>query len=143
MKYLLDTCVLSEVFKKSPSRSVLDWLSSVDENRLFISVLTLGEIEKGIIKARPERQKVLRQWVEDDLKQRFLNRIIPVDETISVHWGAIQGLAEKRGRPMSAIDGLIAVSAKVKGCTVVTRNVNDMQQSGVELLNPWNTVALT
>lgn len=138
MKYLLDTCLLSEAFKKKPSQQVMDWLGNVDEQRLYLSVLTLGEIEKGINKNKdPVRRKKLRHWLEFDLKDRFRHRILPLDLRVALKWGAIQGEAEKAGAPMPAIDGLIAVTGLVHGCTVVTRNIDDMQQSKAELFNPW------
>ena len=138
MKYLLDTCLLSEAFKKKPNQQVMDWLGSVDEQNLYLSVLTLGEIEKGINKNRdPVRQRKLRDWLENDLKDRFRHRVLPVDLKVALKWGAIQAESEKAGVPMPAIDGLIAVTGLVHGCTVVTRNTDDMRQSQAELLNPW------
>jgi predicted nucleic acid-binding protein len=81
----------------------------------------------------------LQLWVEQDLKARFENRIIDIDLDVATRWGKVQGKAELKGKPMPAIDGLIAVSGLVHNCVVVTRNVSDMQQSGVELLNPWKS----
>ena len=102
-------------------------------------MLTFGEIEKGIEKAADVTRKTrLRLWVEEDLKQRFEGRIIPIDLNVAVEWGAIQGAAELLGKPMPTVDGLIAVSGLVHNCIVVTRNISDMAQSSVELLNPWS-----
>lgn len=138
MKYLLDTCVISELIRPKPDQIVLSWLQKQSENDLYLSVLTFGEIEKGITKApNLTRKKSLQLWVENDLKKRFEGRIIPIDLDVSIKWGAIQGEAELVGRPMPAIDGLIAVSGLIHNCVVVTRNTSDMQQSSVELLNPW------
>jgi len=138
MKYLLDTCVISEIIKPKPNKNVVSWLTNQDESELFLSVLTFGEIEKGIEKAPDKvRKKKLQLWVEEDLKQRFEGKIIPIDLEVSTQWGIIQGIAEKEGKPMPALDGLIAVSGLVNNCIVVTRNTSDMEQSKVELFNPW------
>ena len=138
MKYLLDTCVISEVIKPRADKNVVSWMQNQDEESLYLSVLTFGEIEKGIEKSTDEaRKRKLQLWVEEDLKKRFEGRIVPINIDVSVRWGAIQGNAELLGKPMPAIDGLIAVSGLVHNCIVVTRNVSDMEQSTVELLNPW------
>ena len=140
MKYLLDTCVISEVIKKHPNEKVMSWLQCQDETTLYLSVLTFGEIQKGIEKAPNERLKrKLSLWVEEDLKKRFDGRIIPLDLRVATKWGSLQGNAEKIGKPMPAIDGLIAVSGYCHNCTVVTRNTSDMEQSTADLLNPWNS----
>lgn len=138
MKYLLDTCVISELIKLEPNENVVRWLKGVDEDQLYISVLTFGEIEKGIEKlAKGSKKQILRLWLEGDLKHRFENRIIQIDLDVALKWGQIQAMTEKKGKPLPAIDGLIAVSALVNSCIVVTRNEVDMVQSTVELLNPW------
>ena len=138
MKYLLDTCVISEVVKQQPNDHVISWLQSQSETDLYLSVLTFGEIEKGIEKSNNSaRKKRLKLWVEDDLKKRFEGRIIPVDLAVAARWGEIQGIAELAGKPMPSIDGLIAASGLVHHCVVVSRNISDMQQSTAELLNPW------
>lgn len=138
MKYLLDTCVISELIKPQPNRSVVSWLQSQTENDLYLSVLTFGEIEKGIEKAANEaRKSKLKLCVEEDLKQRFKGRILAIDLDVCTKWGEIQARTELLGKPVPSIDGLIAISALVNNCIMVTRNVKDMQQSGVELFNPW------
>jgi toxin FitB len=140
LKYLLDTYVISEIIKPQPDDGVMSWLQNQDENNLYLSVLTFGEIQKGIEKARElVRKRKLQLWVEQDLKHRFEGRIITIDLDISVRWGAIQGVAELAGKPMPVIAGLIAVSGLVHNCIVVTRNIADMAQSSVELLSPWST----
>jgi toxin FitB len=139
LKYLLDTCVISEIIKPQPDENILSWVQEKNEDSLYLSVLTFGEIEKGIEKALDSaRKRKLQLWVEQDLKQRFENRIIPIDLEISARWGVIQGQAELVGKSMPVIDGLIAVSGLVHNCIVVTRNIADMEQSAVELLNPWS-----
>ena len=138
MKYLLDTCVLSEIIKPRADKNVISWMQKQDEESLYLSVLTFGEIEKGIEKSPDRaRKRKLQLWVEEDLKKRFEGRILPINIDVSVKWGTIQGTSELQGKPMPAIDGLIAVSGLVHNCIVVTRNVSDMEQSTVEFLNPW------
>ena len=138
MRYLLDTCVISEIVKLKPNKNVISWLEKQDESHLFLSVLTFGEIEKGIEKAPDKiRKKKLRLWVEEDLKQRFEGRVLPIDLQVTNQWGILQGKSELAGKPMPAIDGLIAVSGLVNNCIVVTRNTSDMEQSTVELFDPW------
>jgi predicted nucleic acid-binding protein len=138
MKYLLDTCVISEVIKREPNKNVISWLQAQDEANLFLSILTFGEIQKGIQKDTDQnRKKKLKIWVEEDLKKRFENRIIPIDLKVVTNWGSIQGLAELAGRTMPTLDGLIAVSGLTYNCIVATRNTSDMEQSTAELFNPW------
>ncbi len=138
MKYLIDTCVIGEVIKPKPSLKVLNWLKKQKESHLYISVLTLGEISKGIEKVKDEKRKnELHLWLTDDLQERFSGRILPVNEQVAMTWGQIQGKAELRGKSMPAIDGLIAATALVFNMIVVTRNISDMEESGVVLLDPW------
>ena len=126
------------MIKSKPDKNVISWLEEQNENSLYLSVLTFGEIEKGIEKASNQiRKQKLRLWVEDDLKKRFEGRIIPISFSIAVEWGKIQGKAELLGKPMPTMDGLISVSGFVSQCTVVTRNILDMEQSLAELFNPW------
>ncbi len=142
MRYLLDTCVISELIKPKPDKKVITWLKKQNEESLYLSVLTFGEIEKGIEKSDNEiRKNRLKLWVEEDLKQRFDGRILPIDMYVASKWGEIQGKSEIAGKPLPAIDGLIAVTGLVNNCVVVTRNILDMQQSSVELHNPWGSNA--
>ena len=138
MKFLLDTCVISEIIRPKPSSKVIKWIKNEEENNFFISVLTVGELHKGIEKLpESKRKEELHNWVENDLKERFWNRIINIDLHVAMQWGKIQGIAEKAGKPMPAIDSLIAATGIAHHLTVVTRNATDMKESGVVLLNPW------
>jgi predicted nucleic acid-binding protein len=138
MNYLLDTCVISEIIRQKPSRTVAKWIKKEDERNFFISVLTIGELHKGIEKLpESKRKEELHNWVENDLKERFWNRIIDIDIQVAMMWGKIQGMTERVGRPMPAIDSLIAATGITHHLTVVTRNTSDMKESGVALLNPW------
>lgn len=138
MKYLLDTCVISEIMKQKPSGKVTKWIKNEDETNFFISVLTIGELHKEIEKlSESKRKEKLHNWVENDLKERFWNKIIDIDMQVAMIWGKIQGMTERVGKPMPAIDSLIAATGITHHLTVVTRNTSDMKESGVALLNPW------
>ncbi|MBL7004042.1 MAG: type II toxin-antitoxin system VapC family toxin [Gammaproteobacteria bacterium] len=138
MKYLLDTCILSELIKKNPSQKVVKWISEIEESNLFISVLTVGEIQKGIEKLPVSKKKEqLYKWVNDDLKERFKDRIISFDLQTATTWGKIQAQSELVGKPLPAIDGQIAATGISYELTVVTRNTKDMEISGATLVNPW------
>ncbi|TDB37182.1 MAG: type II toxin-antitoxin system VapC family toxin [Deltaproteobacteria bacterium] len=138
MRYLLDTCVISELAKPEPNKKVVTWVTQNDEENFYLSSLTFGELYKGIAKLPSSKRKDnLLQWVEHDLKDRFKTRIIDITLKIAKHWGETQGICESQGRPMPTIDGLIAATGLAHDLTVVTRNIADMQHSGVSLLNPW------
>ncbi|HFE63121.1 MAG TPA: type II toxin-antitoxin system VapC family toxin [Caldithrix sp.] len=112
---------------------------SVDEEDLFLSVLTIGELQKGISKLSASRKKKqLSEWLENDLRLRFEYRLLPISQDIAVRWGILQGDLEKEGMPMATIDGLIAATALEYNLTLVTRNVDDFKNSGVPLFNPWS-----
>ncbi len=131
------------MIKAKPDENVISWLEEQDENSFYLSVLTFGEIEKGIEKASNQiRKQKLRLWVEDDLKKRFEGRIIPISFSIAAEWGKIQGKSELLGKPLPTIDGLIAVSGLVSQCIIMTRNFSDIEQSSAELFNPWEKSVL-
>ena len=138
MKFLIDTCVISELAKAVPDRKVVSWATQNDEENFYLSSLTFGEIHKGICKLPPSKMKEnLHQWVEYELMERFKNRIIDIDLRVAKTWGKIQGESEAQGRPLTAVDSLIAATGIAYDLIVVTRNTADMEQSGVSLLNPW------
>ncbi len=138
MKYLLDTCVISEIIRQAPSQKVIKWIKNENENNLFISVLTIGELHKGIEKLSiSKRRQELHNWVENDLKERFWNRIVDIDIQTAMTWGKIQGMTERIGKSMPVVDSLIAATGITHHLTVVTRNTSDMKESGVALFNPW------
>jgi predicted nucleic acid-binding protein len=138
LKYLLDTCVISELIKPGKNNKIVEWMQSKEENSLFISVLTIGEIHKGISKLPDSRRKEsLRTWVDNDLKKRFAGRILEISEKIATIWGEIQAKSEKDGKKMPVIDSLIAAAAIKNNLTVVTRNVKDIENSGCRSINPW------
>lgn len=137
MSFLLDTSVVSELVKKVPDEGVLDWLGRQDEDSLYLSVLTLGELEKGISKLGSARRDRLRTWLARDLAARFAERLLPVDVTVATRWGTLTGTAEKRGMPLAVIDSLIAATALEHGFSVVTRNIADFERCGVACVDPW------
>jgi len=138
MKYLLDTCVISELIKKKPNPKIVQWIAKTEESSLFMSVLTIGEIHKGIEKLPESRKKEkLHDWIRYDLEERFQNRILDFDLQTAVIWGRIQAHSELSGKAMPAIDGLIAATGLSYDLAVVTRNSTDMEMSGVTLINPW------
>lgn len=139
MRYLLDTCVLSELARPKPDTRVAAWLDEQNEDDLFLSVLTIGELESGV-EALPEapRKARLRAWLRDDLRQRFQHRLLPVTSAVAAEWGRLQAQARREGRPLPAVDSLIAATARAHGLVLVTRNVSDMARTGVTILDPWS-----
>ena len=143
MRFLVDTYVLSELIKKQPSERVVAWVREQDELALFVSVLTFGEIEKGVAKLEDDKRcRTLRQWVDHDLKRRFLGRILDFDYEAAWRWGEISGCAEKKGRPIPVLDAQLAATALTHDLTFVTRNTADLAPCGVRTLNPWELPAL-
>lgn len=139
MTLLLDTNVLSEVTKPAPNAGVLKWLDALDEDRAVISVISIAEIRRGVVLLEEGRRRdALTGWLLNDLPRRFEQRILPVDQPVALAWGDLMGLAKRRGRGLSAMDGLIAATALAKGLVLVTRNVSDFESLGIELLNPWS-----
>ena len=139
MSFLLDTAVVSELVRKSPSAAVLKWIDGQDEATLHLSVLTIGELEKGVARLPASvRRSRLQSWVRRDLAERFGGRLLPIDTRTAARWGAIAGESEKRGRPLPVIDCLIAATALVNGLAVVTRNVGDFERCGANCVNPWD-----
>jgi toxin FitB len=136
--FLLDTNCISETVSSHPDPRVLEWLDAADEDLLYLSVLTLGEIRKGIA-ALPQgrRRSLLEAWLEMGLRTRFAPRILAIDEPIADRWGAITGEAVRRGRALSAIDALLAATALHHNLTIVSRNVRHFAAIHVPILNPW------
>ena len=137
MKYLLDTCYISEFIKSKPNKYALDWIDEHLEDELYISVLTVGELQKGIDKQKDQkRRKNLARWFEN-VKNQFKDKILSVDENISLRWGAMTAKLEKQGRTVPVVDLLIASTALEHSMTVVTRNDKDFADTGVIVVNPF------
>lgn len=137
MKFLLDTNIISEIRKVEPSPKVLEWLYGIPNEHLYISVLTLGEINKGIAKLPDGRKKnELIKWF-DRVQESYRYQTFHVDETIAQKWGELTAHAAKEGNILPAIDGLIAATAYVKGAILVSRNTKVFQSTPIQILNPW------
>ncbi|MDP1606534.1 MAG: type II toxin-antitoxin system VapC family toxin [Rhodocyclaceae bacterium] len=135
MSYLIDTNVLSELRRKSPDAGVVAWFSRRLPATLHLSVLTLGEIRKGIEGSSDEtRRQSLLDWLETDLPAFFTGRVLPVDEAVADRWGR---LAAAAGRPLPAIDSLLAATALEHDLVLVTRNARDFSGLPVQIFNPW------
>ncbi|MEX0722001.1 MAG: type II toxin-antitoxin system VapC family toxin [Balneolaceae bacterium] len=138
MSYLIDTCCISELVKKTPNPNVVKWFADRDELSMYLSVITFGELRKGIEKLPDsKKKKELNRWVKEDLNHRFKNRVLNINMEEVNKWGEILATAEKHGKPLPAIDSLIAATAQVHDLSVVTRNTRDMESSGIEVINPW------
>jgi predicted nucleic acid-binding protein len=139
MSYLIDTCCISELVKKKPNPKVVKWFTDQDELSMFVSVITFGELRKGIEKLTDsKKKKELNRWVKEDLHLRFKNRVLNITMEEVNRWGKILASAEQNGKPLPAIDSLIAATALVHDLSVVTRNTQHMEGSGVEVINPWS-----
>jgi tRNA(fMet)-specific endonuclease VapC len=144
MNFILDTNVISELISRHPNEQVLTWVRNVDENRMYLSVITLGEIKKGIEKLpNSERRAELEAWIENDLLARFEGRIIALDTQIMLMWGGLSSRLELAGRKLPAIDGLLAATALAGSYILVTRNTSDFTGTGVQTYNPWELESLT
>lgn len=135
MSYLLDTNVLSELRRKTPNPGVVEWFAQRPASTLYLSVLTLGELRKGVEgMADASRRTALLDWLEAELPIFFTGRILPVDAQVADRWGR---LAAAANRPVPAIDSLLAATAAHHGLSLVTRNVRDFANLGLEIINPW------
>jgi predicted nucleic acid-binding protein len=134
MSWLVDTNVISELSRKTPNPRVSDWLLD-HQDGLFVSVLTLGELEKGLMKAvdAPRRAR-LERWIRHDVPNWFGERVLPIDLRVALRWGQLVGSLRN---PTPAIDTLLAATAIAHQLTLVTRNTADLEDTGADLLNPW------
>jgi len=137
MNYLLDTCVLSEYKKLQPEPKVMIWLDNQSEDSLFLSVLTIGELEKGIVGMPASKRKTNLEAFLEILLVRFDRRLINIDATIMRRWGTMSGLLERKGRTLPIIDSLMAATALEHGFAIVTQNDADFALTGAKVTNPW------
>jgi predicted nucleic acid-binding protein len=136
--FLLDTNCISELVRPKPEPRVVDWMEAADEALLYLSVLTVGEIRKGVAGLpQGKRRTHLETWLALELQARFAGRIVPIDAAIADRWGAIAAEAKRRRKPLSVIDGLLAATALHRNLTVVSRNASDFTTAQVQVLNPW------
>ena len=139
MNFLLDTNLVSEWVKPHPDLGVVAWLGNADEDRIFISVVTLAELRHGIEGlAGGQRHRRLNEWLQHELPQRFGGRILPIDAAIADAWGRIVARREALGRPIGTMDAFIAATAQVHDLTLATRNVSDFESSVDAIVNPWS-----
>jgi hypothetical protein len=135
LSYLIDTNVLSELRRKQPDPNVVAWMQVRPRPSLFLSVLTLGEIRRGLERVEDaKRRQALLDWLEVELRHYFVGRLLDIDAATADRWGRLMAQA---GRPLPAIDGLLAATALQHDLTLVTRNSKDFADVGVRLINPW------
>jgi toxin FitB len=139
VNFLLDTNLVSEWTKPRPNPGVVSWLADADEDRVFISVVTIAELRHGVERlAIGRRRKRLNEWIEGELLSRFDERILPIDAATADAWGRIVAHREGLGRPIGTMDAFIAATAQVHKLTLATRNQTDFEASVAAVVNPWS-----
>lgn len=142
MKYLLDTCTISELTKPQGNSGVIEWLEKTDSDDLYLSVITIGEVKKGINKLPASKKKQdLLFWLET-LLEDYLCRILPVDLAVMENWSLLVANAEK-GQPIASMDSIIGAVAYTYHLTLVTRNERDFYACNIPMINPWQCDAAT
>jgi toxin FitB len=137
VNFLLDTNAVSEWVKPRPNPGVIHWMESADEDRVFLSVISLAELRHGVERlAAGARRSRLEQWLRDDLPLRFEGRVLPVDHSVAEAWGRTVSRSEALGRPMGAMDAFLAATAEVHHLTLVTHNASDFPVLKA-VVNPW------
>lgn len=138
MKYLLDTPLLIELTRAKSDEWVSRWFDVLDEEEICISILTVGEITRSIESEQSgERKRTLRAWLNDELLVRFHGKIIPLDLEIVTEWGRVAAETEEAGKPLSALDGLIAASVRARNLVLLTFNSEIFDGAGIEVSDPW------
>jgi toxin FitB len=138
VKFLVDTNVVSEWVKPRPNEGVVAWMDEVDEDRVFISVVSLAELRHGVERMPSgARRRRLDEWLKEELPMRFEGRVLLIDRAVAEAWGRIVARCETAGRPISTMDGFIAATAEAHRLVLVTRNVSDFESSVKEIVNPW------
>jgi predicted nucleic acid-binding protein len=140
--YLIDTNVVSALFRRPPDVAVLGWFAKhSDESRLYLSVITIREIRKGVAALPAQRRphgEAIERWLERDLLARFAGRVVSIDVPIASLWGQMMGEAKRRGASLPDVDCLLVASARIHGLAVVTRNVRDIARMNVPVEDPWS-----
>ena len=137
MSFLLDTNVISEWGKPQPNPNVMTWMAEVDEDRVYLSVASLAEIQHGIELLAPgHRRDRLERWLEEDLPARFAGRILDIDRRVASRWGVVMSRGRRAGRPPGVMDAFFAATAEVHGLTLVTCNLRDFEVFDIGLLDP-------
>ena len=138
--FLLDTNVISELAKPRPNQDVAQWIESTAEELLFLSVITIGEIRKGIelLDDDDPRRGTFQRWLDRDLRLRFAGRLLAFDDAVAERWGQLEALAKSRRLTLPTIDAQLAATALHHGLTFVTRNTTHVRETGVAVFNPWS-----
>jgi predicted nucleic acid-binding protein len=140
MSFLLDTNVVAEWVKPRPEPQVVSWLAAVDEDRVFLSVVSLAEIRRGIEAMElGRRRERLATWLTDELPARFEGRVLDVDSHVAHNWGVVTVRSQKAGIVIGAMDAFFAATAQTHGLTLVTRDIGDFKAAGIELYDPWQS----
>lgn len=140
MSFLLDTNVISEWVKPRPHTGVIRWLAEADEDRVFISVISIAEVRRGLERmAKGRRRDRIAAWLWEELAVRFEGRILPVDVAVAQEWGVIIERARRGGNTLSVMDGFLAATAQTRELTLVTRNTGDFRGLGIGIFDPWTT----
>jgi predicted nucleic acid-binding protein len=138
VSFLIDTNVVSEWVRPRPNPRVVAWFAETDEDRIFLSVVTLAELRRGVARlAESRRRNLLDEWLRHELPLRFEARVLAIDTVIAAAWGDVMAERENRGQPMSTMDAFIAATARVHRLILVTRNAADFEGSVPGLVNPW------
>jgi predicted nucleic acid-binding protein len=138
MSFLLDTNVISELVASKPNPAVIGWLEGLEQESVFLSVITIGELKRGIEKlSDSKRKRTLSDWLMGDLLIRFGNQVLPIDVSVILRWGTFVANMEAIGKPIPAIDSLLAATAAQFGLTFITRNVHHFEDAGISIFNPW------
>ena len=138
MSWLLDTNIICEPTRHAPSPRVVQWLRSVSSSGFYASIITVGEIRRGILRLPSgNRRRKLEKWMREEFQPAFAGRVLPLGEEEIAAWAEMLAGMEKRGRSMPAIDSLIAATALARGLTIATRNTEDFAHSGAQVFNPW------
>ena len=136
--FLLDTNIISELVKPKPKANVTEWVENTDESLLYLSVLTLGGIRRGIATLPQSRRRAtLEAWLDKDLRARFEGRILVIDQEVADRWGLLTAAARNSGIVLPVIDGLLAATALEHNLTLVTRDTGQIPSMGVAVFNPW------
>lgn len=137
--FLLDTNIVSELMKPRPSRKVVAWVEGTAEALMHLSVITIGEVRKGIdlLSDDAPRRAALQSWLDRDVRIRFAGRLLAFDDSVAERWGQLEALAKKRRLTLPTIDAQLAATALHHGLTFVTRNTADIAPTGVPVFDPW------
>jgi len=139
LKYLLDTNIISEFISKTSNQKVIDYILTLNETDIYLSVITIGEIKAGIEKlAAGQKKDKLLHWLENDLLVRFENRIIDIDTEVMLQWAVVNTQLKRLGKPLPIMDSLIGATTQVKDMVLLTRNEKDFKNLDIRIVNPFN-----